>query len=74
MISLLCFLQLYGFYVYYQGKQADEAKIAEQKSKTEQKLRLQTYHCCQYQNPVNATDIKNVTLKNDQIYRRIFFF
>lgn len=67
MISLFVLSAIMmAFMYYYQGKQADEAKIAEQKSKTEQKATpTKPAIAANIASPVNATDIKNVTLKND---------
>ena len=67
MISLFVLSAIMmAFMYYYQGKQADEAKIAEQKSKTEQKATpTKPTIAANIASPVNATDIKNVTLKND---------
>lgn len=67
MISLFVLSAIMmAFMYYYQGKQADEAIIAEQKSKTEQKATpTKPAIAANIASPVNATDIKNVTLKND---------
>ena len=55
-----------AFMYYFQNKQAEEAKITEQKAKTEQKVNsTKPTVAANLSAPVNAAAVKNVTLKNE---------
>lgn len=55
-----------AFMYYFQNKQAEEAKITEQKAKTEQKANVtKPTVAANLSAPVNAAAVKNVTLKNE---------